>query len=112
MNLPFLNKSLIASPVLQDLKLVSIPIFTDDIVKAAFNHMNQDGEQLAFTSLRRLEIEDRFFYTDYLIDIVSHERVPLEVLALINCQKEVEVNQRGFTVKTTYDKDYEYYSCY
>ena len=109
---PAFFKSLIASPVLQDLNLVSIPMFTDHIVKAACNHMNQDGEQLAFTSLRRLEIEDRFFYTDYLIDIVSHERVPLEVLVLTNCQKEVEVNQRGFTVKTTYDKDYEYYSCY
>ena len=105
-----LFKSLIASPVLQDLKLVSIPMFTDHIVRAAFNHINQDGKQLAFTSLRRLEIEHHYFRTNYLIDIVSHERVPLEVLVLINCQKEV--NQSGFIVKTTYDKDYEYYSCY
>ena len=37
---PALLKSLIASPVLRDLKLVSIPIFTDDIVKAAFSHVN------------------------------------------------------------------------
>ena len=109
---PAIFKSLIASPVLQDLKLVSIPMFTDHIVNAAFSHVNEEGEQLAFTSLRRLEIEDRFFYTNYLIDIVSHDRVPLEVLALTNCEREVEVNQREFTVKTIYDKDYEYYSCY
>ena len=107
-----LIKSLIASPVLRDLKLVLIPIVTDHIVKAAVNHINQDGEQLAFTSLRRLELEYHTFHTNYLMDIVSHDRVPLEVLVLNKCSKIVELNLGRFTVKTICDKDTEYYSCY
>ena len=109
---PALITSLIASPVLQDLKLVSIHFVTDYIVKAAINHVTQDGEQLAFTSLRRLEIEHHYFRTNYLIDIVSHDRVPLEVLVLIKCQKKLEGNLGRFAVKTIYDNGLEYYSSY
>ena len=109
---PALITSLIASPALQDVKLVSIPIVTDHVVRAALNHINQDGEQLAFTSLRRLELERHTIYTNYLIDIVSHDRVPLEVLVLNKCTKHVEVTLGRFAVKTIYDKNFEYYSCY
>ena len=69
---PVLLKSLIASPVLRDLKLVSIPIFTDDIVEAAFSHVNQDGEQLAFKSLRKLKLYGCQNKTNYLLNVVSH----------------------------------------
>ena len=78
-----LLKSLIASPVLQELKLVSTHIVTDHILKAAFNHVNELGEQLAFTSLRTLDVG---YYdnsdTDYFLSLVTHERVPLEVLVV------------------------------
>ena len=78
-----LLKSLIASPVLQELKLVSTHIVTDHILKAAFNHVNELGEQLAFTSLRTLELRHyHTFDTDYYISIITHERVPLEVLVV------------------------------
>ena len=69
---PALLKSLIASPVLLDLKLVRIPIFTDDIVEAACSHVNHDGEQLAFTSLRKLKLYGCQNKTNYLLNVVSH----------------------------------------
>ena len=78
-----LLKSLIASPVLQEFKLVSTHIVTDHILKAAFNRVNERGEQLAFTSLRRLDVG---YYnnsdTDYFLSFATHERVPLEVLVV------------------------------
>ena len=82
---PALFKSLIASPVLQELKLVSIPIFTDDIVEAAFNHVTEDEEQLAFTSLRKLVLWKCDFISKYLENIVTHDRVPLELLVIQRC---------------------------
>ena len=98
-----LIKSLIASPVLRDLKLVSIPFVTDKIIRPAFNHINQDGEQLAFTSLRRLQLKHYSNITNYLINVVSHERVPLEVLILYNCSQTVKVPPGLFTVETIDD---------
>ena len=98
-----LIKSLIASPVLRDLTLMAIPFVTDKILRAVFNHINQDGEQLAFTSLRRLELKHYFNITNYLINVVSHERVPLEVLILYNCSQTVKVPPGLFTVETIDD---------
>ena len=98
-----LVKSLIASPVLRDLTLMAIPFVTDKIIKAVFNHINQEGEQLAFTSLRRLELKHYFNITNYLINVVSHERVPLEVLVLYNCSQTVKVAPGLFTVETIDD---------
>ena len=72
-----------ASPVLQEVKLELTHIVTDHILKAAFNHVNERREQLAFTSLRKLDVE--YYYnviTDHFINIVTHERVPLEVLVV------------------------------
>ena len=87
---PALLKSLIASPVLQDLKLESLSIFTDHIVEAAVTHINEEGEQLAFTSLRKLEIKccdpiTNQALTNYLENVVSQERVPLEMLTIERC---------------------------
>ena len=82
---PALLKSLIASPVLQDVRLIEIPIFTDHIVKAAFSHVNEEGEQLAFTSLRKLELDSCDSITNYLENVVTHERVPLEMLIIDGC---------------------------
>ena len=82
---PALMKSLIASPVLQDLKLQSLPNFTDHIVKAVFTHTNEEGEQLAFTSLRKLELKCCHCITNYLENVVTHERVPLEMLTIEEC---------------------------
>ena len=82
---PALLKSLIASPVLQDLKLVWIPIFTDDIVKAAFNHVNHLGEKLTFTSLCKLVLIECDYISNYLEVFVTHERVPLESLGIEEC---------------------------
>ena len=78
-----LLKSLIASPVLQELQLELTHIVTDHILKAAFNHVNERGEQLAFSSLRKLDMGFKYNVdTDYFLSIVTHERVPLEVLAV------------------------------
>ena len=82
---PALLKSLIASPVLLDLKLERIPNFTDDILETAFSHVNLDGKQLAFTSLRKLELRCCHFITHYLENIVTHDRVPLELLTIQGC---------------------------
>ena len=79
---PALFKSLIASPVLQDLKLQRLPNFTDHIMKAVFCHINEEGEQLAFTSLRKLELRYCDCITNYLKNVVTHERVPLEMLTI------------------------------
>ena len=87
---PALLKSLIASPVLQDLKLVSVRIFTDHIVKAVVSHINQTGEQLAFTSLRKLELKNCHAITNYLKNVVTHERVPLEMLTIERCSGVTE----------------------
>ena len=85
-----LLKSLIASPVLQDLKLESLSVFTDHIVEAAVTHINEEGEQLAFTSLRKLEIKccdsiTNQALTNYLENVVSQEQVPLEMLTIERC---------------------------
>ena len=82
-----LFKSLIASPVLQELKLEYVPIFTDDIVKAAFSHVNHIGEQLAFTSLRKLKLDGCDSITKYLENVVTHDRVPLELLSIKHCER-------------------------
>ena len=83
---PALLKSLIASPVLRDLKLVSIPIFTDNIVEAAFSHVNEDEEQLAFTSLRKLVLWECDCITKSLEKlVVTREGVPLELLSVERC---------------------------
>ena len=98
-----LIKSLIASPVLRDLTLMAIPFITDKIVRAVFNHINQEGEQLAFTSLCRLELKYYSNITNYLINVVSHERVPLEVLVLYNCSQTVKATPGLFAVETIHD---------
>ena len=82
---PALLKSLIASPVLQDLKLESLPNFTDHIMKAAFCHMNEEGEQMAFTSLHKLELCHCHSIANYLENVVTHERVPLEMITIKGC---------------------------
>ena len=82
---PALLKSLIASPVLRDLRLVRIPNFTDDIVKAAFSHVNHRGEQLAFTSLRKLKLWKCDFISEYLEKLVTYDGVPLELLSVEEC---------------------------
>ena len=91
-----LLKSLIASPVLQELKLMATHIVTDHILKATFNHANEEGEQLAFTSLRRLELK-RFINLDidYFIKIVTHERVLLEVLVVYEKEKISKIAGRN-----------------
>ena len=99
-----LFKSLIASPVLQDLKLVRIPIFTDNILKAAFSHVNKEGEQLAFTSLRKLMLINCDFITKYLEQIVTHERVPLESLSV-----QEEVTEKLLLNLEPYDITYMYH---
>ena len=107
-----LLKSLIASPVLQELQLEWTNIVTDHILKAAFNHVNERGEQLAFTSLRRLELKHSFIVDiDYFINIVTHERVPLEVLAVNEEAKISKITRRNlerFDIKII-DLDYYLY---
>ena len=84
---PALFKSLLASPALKYLVLQCVPIFTDDIVKAVFSHVNQDGDQLAFTSLLQLELDNCDYITNYLETILTHDRVPLEVVNIEGCVK-------------------------
>ena len=101
-----LFKSLIASPVLQELKLEYVPIFRDDIVKAAFSHVNHRGEQLAFTSLRKLILDGCDSITKYLENVVTHDRVPLELLSIIHCErltKKTLWNMEGFDMDITID---------
>ena len=103
-----LFKSLITSPVLQDLKLELIPIFTDNIVKAAFSHINDEGEQLAFTSLRKLELWKCHSITNYLENVVTHERVPLEMLTIKRClrlTKKSLWNMERFDLEFSDDED-------
>ena len=89
-------KSLIASPVLQEVKLELTHIVSDHILKAAFNHVNERGEQLAFTSLRKLELYQNYTVdTDYFIHIFTHERVPLEVLAVNTVSKISKKSRRN-----------------
>ena len=111
---PALFKSIIASPLLQDLKLRRIPYFTYPIVEAVFNHFNQDGEQLAFTSLRKLEVDRCDFVTNNLMRMVTHERVPLEVLlvtgnlVLLSSRIETEILER-FQVEINNVNDDDHY---
>ena len=102
--------SLFASPVLRDLTLVSIPFVTDKFMRPVFNHINQDGEQLAFTSLCRLELKYYTNMTNYifLINVVSHERVPLEVLVLYNCSQTSIVPPGLFAVETIIPDDHKH----
>ena len=108
---PVLFKSLIASPVLQDLKLLSLHNFTDNIVKSAFIHINDEGEQLAFTSLRKLELLKCDSITNYLQNVVTHERVPLEMLTICEClrlrKKDLWSMQR-FDIKFIVDDNNQY----
>ena len=80
-----LCKSLIASPLLQNLRLVSMPNLTDHVIRAAFNHINDEGEQLAFRSLRTLSLSCCNYVTNYLESVVTDEKVPLESLDVTNC---------------------------
>ena len=109
-----LFKSLVASPVLQHLTLQWVPIFTDDIVKTVFSHVNQEGEQLTFTSLRKLELDGCESITNYLLNIVTHDRVPLELLTIEGCSNLTERhlwNLQPFDMEFSdfgYDYDYIY----
>ena len=110
--IPTLLKSLIASPVLRNLTLVRLPIFTDNIVEAAFSHVNENGEQLAFTSLRKLKLYICCFITNYLENIVSHERVPLELLVIQGCSRLKEIHlwkPQRFEIEVIDLKDDYYY---
>ena len=89
-------KSLIASPVLQEVKLELTHIVTDHILKAAFSHVNVEGEQLAFTSLRKLDMGFKYNVdTDYFLSIVTHERVPLEVLVVFEKEMISKIVRRN-----------------
>ena len=89
---PVLCKSLIASPLLQELTLVHVPSFNDHVLKAAFNHTNDEGEQLAFTSLRKLSLEDCDFVTNYLERVVTDAKVPLESLHVSDCRNVTDMH--------------------
>ena len=89
---PSLFASLLASPVLEELTLVDVANFTDYIAKAVLNHVTEEGEQLALTSLHKLVLEDCKFITSYLEKIVTHERVPLKYLEIINCCNVTELS--------------------
>ena len=90
LNQPFLNlplmTSLIASPLLQELELVSMPDLTDCVLQAAFNHTNYRGEQLAFTSLRKIKLKSCICVTTYSEIVFTDERVPLESLDVSYCR--------------------------
>ena len=91
-----LLKSLIASPVLQELRLQSAPIVADHILKAVFNHVNEEGELLAFTSLHTLYVGDYYISnTDYFISSFTHERVPLEVLGVYKKEMISKIAKRN-----------------
>ena len=111
---PALLKSLIASPQLQELTLVDVSNFTDHVLKAAFNHTNDDGEQLAFTSLRKLSLDSCDFITDCLESVVTNEKVPLESLEVNSCRYLTDIYlwnldrfQMDVIDKHDYYEDYE-----
>ena len=87
---PSLFASLLASPVLEELTLVDVANFTDYIAKAVLNHVTEEEEQLALTSLQKLVLTDCEFITNYLEKIVTHERVPLEYLKVTRCRNVTE----------------------
>ena len=89
---PLLFASLLASPVLEELTLVDVANFTDYIAKAVLNHVTEEEEQLALTSLQKLVLTDCEFITNYLEKIVTHERVPLEYLEVNRCHKVTEIS--------------------
>ena len=105
-------KSIFASPVLQEVKLELTRIVTDHILKAAFNHVNERGEQLAFTSLRTLELRHyHTFDTDYYISIITHERVPLDVLVVVEeemLSKIAKRNLEQFDIEIIERKNVDY----
>ena len=88
-----LFKSLFASPLLQELTLVDVANLTDHVLQAAFNHTHDEGEQLAFTSLRKLTIVSCDFVTNYLENVVTDGRVPLEYLNIAECWNVTDANQ-------------------
>ena len=75
---PVLFTSLIASPVLQKLILIDVSNFTDHVIRAAFNHKNAEGQKDAFTSLRKMTVDDLTSVSDFAKHIFSHDKVPLE----------------------------------
>ena len=103
---PALFKSLIASPRLKKLTLLEVPNFTDHVLQAAFNHTNDEGEQLAFTSLRKLSVENCDFVANYLESVVTDEEVPLEYLEVNDCHnvRDIELwNLERFQMKVVID---------
>ena len=83
---PALCKSLIASPLLQELTLIDVSSLTDHVLRAAFNHSNDEGEQLAFTSLRKIKLVKCHSITNYLESVVTAVKIPLESLELSQCR--------------------------
>ena len=75
---PVLFTSLIASPVLHKLTLIYVSNFTDHVIRAAFNHRNVEGQKDAFTSLRKMTVDDPTSVSDFAKHILSHDKVPLE----------------------------------
>ena len=111
---PALCKSLFASPLLQEVTLLDVANFTDHVLKDAFNHTNHRGEQLAFTSLRKLTVHSCDFISDLLGSVVTDERVPLEYLRVTECCKVTEMEfwflgrfQMDVVVDQDYDSDYD-----
>ena len=87
-----LFKSLFATPRLQELQLVDVPNLTDHVLKAAFNYTNDEGEQPAFTSLRKLELRLCQCVTNDLKSIVTADRVPLDYLNIAVCWNVTNAN--------------------
>ena len=103
-----LFKSLIASPRLQELRLVDVPNLTDHVLKAAFNHTNDEGEQLAFTSLRKLSVVSCDLVTNYLESVVTDEKIPLDSLEVLGCCNVTDVdlwNLERFEMNVVHDDD-------
>ena len=80
-------KSLISSPVLHDITFLCVPNFTDHVVKSAFKRTNNQGQRLAFTSLRKMRLKHCNFVTNYIRHLVTKKSVPLEHLAITKCPK-------------------------
>ena len=87
-----LFKSLFASPRLHELKLVRMPNLTDHVLKAALHHINDEGEQLAFTSLRKLSVVSCDFVSNYLESVVTDKKVPLDSLEVNYCRNVTDVD--------------------
>ena len=83
---PAMFASLITSPALQHLELTGVSNFTDNVLEAALKYTNHEGQQLTFTSLRKVKLTFCFAISSKLLDCVTDEKVPLESLIVQWCE--------------------------